>query len=348
MGLSVLSYPRYVIIQSTQPTNAPDGSLWADTSTSPAKIKVYSSSSGLWSEISNDMTYLRQLINENSLEILENDASNSLAGDQSAYMIRDIYSDATGFLNTVDTATTTGIFTTDNYNNNANGPPTDETNAGTYPTINSTSTKNGWHIIVNADDLLLNSITKISTATPTTAYLFSDTAVLIASATFIGDTATFSTPQLLSATLGYFIETDGDGAIIDHYYQATFSETGTYFNWDYGSNTESLALNSFDIISANISLSVNPSNLLVQTLPQTIDSGMANFQPYTYNGATAGTGAITYDVSFDGGTNWQTGIAEDTATAITNTGTSLILKQNLSGVGAGNTAQAEGFGVMFW
>jgi len=68
----------------------------------------------------------------------------------------------------------------------------------------------------------------------------------------------------------------------------------------------------------------------------------------TANETIAGTGSVTYDLSTDGGLNFQTGLIEGDEITLTNVGSSLILKQNLNGVGAGNTATAKDWGVSIW
>jgi len=61
-----------------------------------------------------------------------------------------------------------------------------------------------------------------------------------------------------------------------------------------------------------------------------------------------GNGSIDYDISFNGGTNEQTSLSPFTEYSIINAGISLILKQNLNGVGAGNTSETIDYGVLLW
>ncbi len=67
---------------------------------------------------------------------------------------------------------------------------------------------------------------------------------------------------------------------------------------------------------------------IVQTQPQSIQSGFQRFVIFATE-ETPGTSSVTYDVSFDGGTNYQTGLVSSQIYEIENPGTSLILKQNL-------------------
>lgn len=92
----------------------------------------------------------------------------------------------------------------------------------------------------------------------------------------------------------------------------------------------------------------SPANKLVQTNAITVTTAQTHHQVYC-NNATAGSGAVTYDISFDNGTNWDTGQALDTKnTRSAATGTQMILKLNLSGSGDGNTASADDYAVMLW
>jgi hypothetical protein len=83
------------------------------------------------------------------------------------------------------------------------------------------------------------------------------------------------------------------------------------------------------------------SAVIVETDAQSLGSTPTNFQVYGYK-ATGDT-APTIDISFDGGSNYQTGVALDTATEITDTGSSMILKINLS-----DNAAVKGYGVLIW
>lgn len=85
--------------------------------------------------------------------------------------------------------------------------------------------------------------------------------------------------------------------------------------------------------------------VIVQTNPQSIQSGFQNFVIIA-NEETSGTSSVTYDVSFDGGTNYQTGLVSSQIYEIENPGTSLILKQNLNPGENADLAKTYDWGIL--
>jgi hypothetical protein len=66
------------------------------------------------------------------------------------------------------------------------------------------------------------------------------------------------------------------------------------------------------------------------------------------NEETTGTGSVTYDISFDNGSNYQTGLESFQQYEIEDAGTQLLLKQNLNAGASEGTASAYNWGVLLW
>jgi hypothetical protein len=88
-------------------------------------------------------------------------------------------------------------------------------------------------------------------------------------------------------------------------------------------------------------------NAIIQTNAQTIESGFTHFMIVS-NEETTGTGSVTYDISFDNGSNYQTGLESFQQYEIEDTGTDLILKQNLNAGASNGAASAYNWGVLLW
>ena len=88
-------------------------------------------------------------------------------------------------------------------------------------------------------------------------------------------------------------------------------------------------------------------NRIVQTDPITITTGVTNFQVVAHRQSTTGTGTVTADVSFNNGTNYQT-VPVNTNSTVENSGTEMIVKLNLNAGASAGTAEAKGWGIQLW
>lgn len=416
--------PTYVYIQSTTPTDLTAGKLWYNTSSN----LLYASNGSSYVLVANvDLTYLQNVAQDNSVSILELEATATITGGQNTYMLRDFYNDNTGYLNTVDTAGCTAKYLSNSRWINYSSPlasvgeyafeeqsgtscanfgsggsvmngliagnwttsgkfrggysPNDDTDATcgiSANTLNSSGfsfsfwIKRSGNLI--ADDIILSNTTgvtpasnglltiSVKTATTDTIVLrFRDNTsakvtndIVLTDETWthlaftvsgtelvcykdgsaVGSPVAISSPTLSNATgFHIFAGTGGGGKL-----QAC--------------TVDSLRLHSGVLSSGNVttiySATTESANQMVKTSATTVSSGYNRFQCYTYKKTTTGSGSVTYDVSFDGGSNYQTGIAENTVTTITNPGTSLIVKQNLNGTTATSGAKTGGYAIMFW
>lgn len=291
----------------------------------------------------------RQLM-EYAIEILRLHAGASSTQGTLTDVFDEIYSDSGGYRNTVSIgANTTATFSTDTYNNNL----TTANNTGLAdPTDGGITDGRGIRITMAATAGTLATVTKSASCTATRALLKSgDNVTTLATASFSGNVATFTTGTLtLAASTSYIILADASGGNYtvgqagadDNAYPKTLS------NFDIadgrtgdGASTQNRYMN---ISSVGVAI---PSNTQIQTNAQTLSITPTSFQILTYTPSTSGTGTITYDISFNGGTNYQTAITAGSLTTITNTGTSMIVKQKLNAGASAGSSSAKGFAVQF-
>ena len=338
MGLNVFAYPQVVYRQSAAPTGINSGTLWLDTDDN--NLYYYNGSS--WKKLSIATGSMNTEIIQNSLSILEIQAADTITAGTSAAINNEIFSDANGYLNRVNTTNTTGIFSSNKYINE-----TVEEHGKTLNTNDGAGTgKSGWKITTTRACSLI-SLTKVAGCTATKAYLLDSSKTAIDNATFIGNVATFATPQSLANATSYYFAVDNDGGNFDgfRYIGDSYPYTTKNMNIVGGMNASGSDSTSsvWQLVTAETT-----SNAMIETNMQTLSSTPTNFQIFSYKDSTAGTGVVTGDISFDNGANYQTGIALDTPTAITDVGTQLILKLNLGEGAAGGTAEAQGYGVLYW
>lgn len=346
--------PNYVYVQATEPTDKTQGKLWYNTTN---KILYASDGINYIQVAETDVTYLQSLINENAVSILELQATNNLTGTQSVYMIRDVYSDNNGYLNTINTSNTDAYYDSTNKQYKNLGGNNETLNQGGAITDSQSETNSGgYKITIGPYDVKLISVTKANGCTATNCYVSATrggSAIPNGTATFSGDTATFSTPPILSANTSYWVFAGSNGSQytrkLAHTPTYPFPVNGTYFSlitsyWNSSDTTEDILKN---ITSITIEALV-PGNLKVQTDTQTLPITPSKFQIFTFKPTTQGDGNIKYDVSFNNGTNYQTDLNDNTEYNITNTGTQLIIKQKLNKGSSDNLVTAKGYALMFW
>ena len=340
--------PVYVYTQSITPNDVTEGKIWVDTTTNPPLTKI--SDGTTYNALSTDLSSLLTRQFEQGLGILKLEADGTLTTQDYTTMFLDLFSDVTGYDNTIDTGNTTAFFDTDKYIN-LGGTPTDESiNQAT--TDQSQTAKSGMAITADVDSLL-NSITKVAGCDATICYIHARVGgALLGQANFSGDIATFLPPIKLTATEIYEAIVDKAGNSYSSRYlggQSHPEDTGN-LTWEGAILTLNSSIETGynrTIYNANVSPSEN-INLIVQTNAITITTAQTSHQVFTEN-TLAGTGAISYDISFDNGSTWDTDQALNTKNArACTTGTQMIIKLNLNGTGASNTSEASNYAVMLW
>ena len=332
------SFPRVVYKQDDAP-DAIAGGIWFDTGSD----QLFYSDGTDWIELSISLGALQTPIIENTLAILEIFAADTLTADTSASMVRDVFSDTTGYLNTINTGSTTGKHSTDKYINHG-AAVVDAHSIANGGTEGSQTTMQGCKIETNFP-MVITKVTKHANNTSTKCYIRnSANDTTLATADFVGNDATFSYVAANATT--YSIVTDNDGGS----YTATWSAQFTYplvdtnFDWTAAIGLESDRIRNI----ANITSNTYGTNKIVQTAAQDLPSTPTNFQVFAYKDTLTGTGTITADISFDNGANYQTAVPLNTATAIGDVGDEMILKINLGAGASAGTAECKGYGVLFW
>jgi len=336
--------PRVIFVSATTPTDLTEGKLWYNTSDN----SIYVSDGSTYSDILGglDLTNVYNSIAINSLNILQTQAELTATATGNAYFFGDVYTDATGYSNEVDTGNTTALFSTNLYKNGGTGASVENAHGvvfdGTFSNVNDY----GMKILTNTA-CNLTKVTKSATSNATTCYLRDSSFTLIDTQSFVGNDATFN--QSLNNATQYYITTDGNGGNVQHHNKAsgvTYPIADNHINWIAGwQDTADSSIGAWDITSITTTAVLPIENYIVQTNPITIPASKTT-AIIVADETTAGTGTITYDISTDNGSNYQTAQTSDTEITLTNVGTQLILKQNLNAGASSGTASATNFGVL--
>lgn len=332
------STPIVLIRTEIQP-DAADYLFWIKTSTN----EVFSSDGSNWSKVTVKLGELQTPILEQALEILQIQASQTLTATDSAFIIMDLYSDSTGYKNTIS-GSSTAYFEGDTFFNGTFNK------SGDFGTTSSSGSGVGkWGIkITPKTDISLKEVTLYSACNASYVLLTDDSNNVIETAAVVSNVATFSGTTLLNGTSYRIFANNGDSVFDNRFKSTTLPSDSTDFTINAGvDNDGNLSYSGFWNIRT-FKYSKNHSDLFVLTNEQTLTFTPTNFQIFTYKGSVSGTGSINYDISFDGGSNYQTLIDENTPTPITDLGTGLILKQNLNAGASSGKASAKGYGVLIW
>jgi len=185
-----------------------------------------------------------------------------------------------------------------------------------------------------------------------------DKSTILATAATSSQIATFN--LVLEDATTYYIVPGGAGASVVSRYNtgASYPKVMTNMNaiamnsaTDDGASVDgadNTGMNC-DILSVTTNTAITPSNKVVQTNKADLDFTPAFIQLYSKT-TTAGSGAVTFDVSFDNGSTWDsTANALNTKIEVTDgSAKQMIIKINLNGVGSGNTAEIDDYCAVLW
>lgn len=331
MVITDISIPlKYVFTQATEPDDKTEGKLWYNTSDN----SLYTSNGTDYVKLGIDTTFFNEIFN-NSLDILDIQAQETLEGGQSAYMIRDLFTDADGYLDTIDTGNTTANFDTNLYYNlKLNNPSlifedTSQVEALTTGYVTHKTFDNLYCLV--KDNEITNQLMRSDDGSGRTAKCrlrytyFDDTTSYSNECVYMTNTknvwADFSYTNPNQNKIVIKVEVQ----IARGNYSHTIYERNTSFT---GSTVEY-------------------TDLIIQSNKQDLNIEPSNFQVYAHKSSISGTGSITASVSFDNGANYQT-VNLNTTTPITNKGDEMILKLNLNAGASNGVASCGGYGVMFW
>jgi len=292
---------------------------------------------------------------ESALNTLELQAASSITPGNYVGIKMDTFKDSDGYLNTISTGSTTASYSgvgTGSYLNGWSETPLTISMDSSYSYGNS-------NISGNFTAYHTGYITSIPFKLHTTTGAPNTYRINIVQN---GNTIATKTITLSTTTLTYMTLTSSD--YTSPINPGTFnvnvvleSGTATREYDDFSASGYSNALwNANNVYymmcgtSAGATWQYTPiiTNRIICTNTITLPSSFSNFQIIAFRGITNGTSSITADVSFDNGLHWQTGMSLNEDHSITYPGTSLIVKINLNGIGAGNTSSCKGYGVQLW
>lgn len=354
MSLEVSTIPvKYVFVSDTTPSDVTEGKIWIDTNTTPPITKV--SDGTTYNALSTDLSVLEDQMIRQSIGILKLEANATLTTQDYTNIFLDVFSDANAYDNTVDTETTTATFQTNKYQNTIGASAETTAHGIAYASQDVDSGTHGLLITVN-NACAITSVTKYTQCTGTRCTIsnYATPSTLMGTATFSGDVATFTTPVALTVGQTYDIAVDNSGAS----YTRALSGASAYPYNDTNINITDNVYNAITTPShaGDYAVSItsiatedsSPANKIIQTNAITVTTAQTHHQVYCDN-ATAGTGTVTYDISFDNGSTWDTAQALNTKnTRAGTTGTQMIIKLNTNGIGSGNTSNVSNYGVMLW
>jgi len=336
------STPQSVYRGTVQPSAA-DYNFFIDSATNEA----FFSDGTNWTEIPTSGSFANVAICENSLAILEIQAADTITPDTSATMVRDIFSDSGGYLNTIDTgAATTATFNTNKYGTaqsvGSGIVATMTADNAPSPLVASASAYTGAFNPFCAFDA--GGSTWYRSATHT-GWLKIDLGVGNAT---IANRISMEVFDANSAPKDYTIQ--GSNNDSDWTTLSTITGQADNFNGNVDfTNSTAYRYYKIDITDAyGADLGIKQLQYytrtynasIVQTNMQTLSSTPSKFQVFAYRDS----GTLTVDISFDNGAHYQTGIALNTETDITNTGSQMILKINFPA----SAAECQGVGVLYW
>jgi len=312
------STPAATIRTETEPSAA-DYQFWIKPSTNEA----FFSDGTTWQEIPTGAPATAILGIENALNILEIQAADTITPDTSAQIASDIFSDTTGYNNTIDTGNTTAFFDTDKYTNEnillENATQVDYSTDATF-TLKKTLNVNPDAQVYECTALVWNT----GSSSPSTVrykYYYSDATtadVDVSTSTATPTLRTFDNPQKAKTVtqIEVYLSRGASNGIV---YESTSKVYGS-------ARTDTI------IQTSKIDLPSTPSKFIV----------------FAFRDETSGTGTIDADISFDNGANYQTGVSLNTETSIIDAGDEMILKLNLNAGASAGMAEAKGYGVLFW
>ena len=346
--------PAIMIEQATAPATAAAGMLWWDTD----DLLLYYYTGSSWVQISSasDAAGYEQIVANIVLEILRLSAEGTLTAPDYNNMFVDYFADEDGQDGTIDTAETTALFSTDTYTNNKPFETTEQTLVTLNQKI-ATSNYAGYGIMVGDEAITLKEVEVKSDTTATKMHLFTG-AVETAVVDITSKKATFN--NVLAANTKYTLCARAEGASYDR----SINTSASSFPYNYtdlslvnyvnqaavpnGSETNTGQAHVIQDIT--YTKPKEPADYIVKTNAQALEFNPAYILVHSKDKTLTGTGSITYDVYFDGGTTPDsTGNALDAKIPITDgSGKNMVINLNLNGVGTGNTSELKDYEAILW
>jgi hypothetical protein len=270
-------------------------------------------------------TTISKMLAEHELEILEIQANASITPLTHDLLISEVFSDADGYNNLVNTGNTDAVFNTNLYMSAI------LEDIGLSVTIGSGQNKQGVQITCTSDvDIMTVNKASGSGASKAYIHLASDGS-LVSEASFVGDISTFTGLSLRNG-ISYYVVVDDDGSSFtarkDNTLSGTFPISGTKMTFDAGVYWDGSAWQiSTTTIWDVVSITVSGSSTVEIDLPEISGQVIATQL------IIEGDDTLTYDI-VDTDSNSQSGLEINTYNELdTADGTKITggkLKLNLS------------------
>ncbi len=287
-----------------------------------------------------------------AIKILLLEADGTVSSQDYDDVFADVFEDANGYNNTINTGGSTAVFktATKEYRNEALGAGDDDA-SGTIDGETDIPDADWWgeKITVGAADIRINTVTKYHTtgANATECKIVTATGTLVESVSFSTDTATFST-NILTAATSYFVLIKGTPTWYLGIKAASYPYNRTNLNFvangrqTNGAGTPGEGTtNCQGVISINSSTTGYASKLIQTAALTTTASNISHIMVV----AEGDTANIDVDVSADNGAHYQTAQALNTKIAIADVGTQPMVKINVKGTAQKN---CQGYAVVLW
>ena len=262
----------------------------------------------------------------NQIDIIEIQAAENVSPSDHDSLMSDTFDDEEGYKDTVNTDETNAIFDDGEYVSNlfvsdvtVNTPDDDCTGARFTGGVKIKALKNTY----------LKSVTKESGCTATKLYLKNTSYDLIATADFVGDVATFATPQAIIKDTSYIINADND----DNPYTLVRKISGTFpdiqeniefTTGDYAESNNASSFNFISVVTGELT-----KNIVVIDLPE-ITGTVVAVQLVLNTPCREDGDLVDYDI-LDVAENEDVGILEEVYTDVVNlTSNPVKLKINLT------------------
>ena len=288
-------------------------------------------------------------IAQNAYQILQ---SNNVFENKD-FLAADEFVDSNGTNNTVNTGSSTATYApgSDEYQLSTSASGTDNTaTAATMATTSTGETTERGYVFVPNNDCFIVSATKNSSATVTRCRIYKSGSV-IATATFVGDVATFSSPiEILNDGSVYTIESDNSGASFTR--RSTTTVSYPYNNTDInftdsstGGSAESNPTVAFNIESVVTQTAVfdSSSNVICDSNIKTLNGNELSICVYADVNIPTDT-TLTVDIS-DGTTTLSAQPINEVLALNGFTSGTLELTFNLATTDSAVTPTIKGYGV---
>ena len=318
MGTITPINPQVVYTQNTIPSDLTEGKIWYNTTNN----SLYTSNGSAYNLLESDLSSIEQQNLQQNLNILINSVGASTNLNDFDDMFVDIFNDTSGQENTIDIINTTAGFDINNYKNISITEDLTQISSQTevYSLVKTFSNVDNYinyasnDIWIDGGGVTLYCKYKFIYSDDSNSEVIKTSITSPSEETPDHNTYTNPSPEKEVATIEVYMNSTNDGAIIYELNDIIFSL---------------------------------PSNFIIQSNAKTIEANPTAHQLYVKN-SVAGTGNITYDISFDNGVTWILDQPIDTKNSSVHDGTEMIFKINLNGSGAGNTAEAENYGIMLY